>query len=167
MNLHLPAFSWGALQSRLKGMFNLNDPKWGRGEDKPDAGKPVEGGDTPPPPPPQKPRGPNQGPPDLEELWRDVSKKLGGLFGAPKGPRSAPPEGGGGSGFQPDMKNAGIGFGLHGGLFLALTAKNLDLHDHRAQLRLLVETVYQVIAASHGDLFAGIRHWSIGLLLNG
>ncbi len=46
MNLHLPAFSWGALQSRLKGMFNLNDPKWGRGEDKPDAGKPVEGGDT-------------------------------------------------------------------------------------------------------------------------
>ena len=120
MNLHLPAFSWGALQSRLKGMFNLNDPKWGRGEDKPDAGKPVEGGDTPPPPPPQKPRGPNQGPPDLEELWRDVSKKLGGLFGAPKGPRSAPPEGGGGSGFQPDMKNAGIGFGLIAGVVVLI-----------------------------------------------
>ena len=124
MNLQLPAWSWGALQSRLKGMFNLNDSKWGRGDDKSEAGKPAEGGDTPPPPPPptpppQKPRGANQGPPDLEELWRDVSKKLGGLFGAPKGPRPPAPEGGG-SGFQPDMKNAGIGFGLIAGVVLLI-----------------------------------------------
>ncbi len=122
MNLHLPALSWAALQGRLRGMFNLNDPKWGRGDDKPaDASKP-EGAapeaPPPPPPPPPKPRGPNQGPPDLEELWRDVSKKLNGLFGSSKGGRSPPPGGTGfgGNGFQPDMKNAGIGIGLIAGV---------------------------------------------------
>ncbi len=118
MNLHLPAFSWGALAGRLRGMFNLNDPKWGRGDDKSDTTKPTEAGDTPPPPPPQpqKPRAPNQGPPDLEEVWRDVSKKLGALFGGPKGGRATPPGGTGGSGFQPDMKSAGIGAGLIAGV---------------------------------------------------
>ncbi len=113
MNLHLPALSRASLRRRLQGMFNLNDSKWGRGDDKDDAAKPSEGSEAPPPqPPPQKPRGPNQGPPDLEELWRDVSKKLGGLFGGPRGPRATPPGGDGGSGFQPGMKNAGMGVGL-------------------------------------------------------
>ncbi len=101
MNLHLPA--------RLRGMFNLNDPRWGRGDDnKASEGNRPEGG---------PPKGPNQGPPDLDELWRDFNRKLGGLFGG-KGRR---PEnnngggfggGGGGGGFQPDMRSAGIGAGL-------------------------------------------------------
>lgn len=115
MNLHLSTFSWAALQGRLRGMFSLNDPKWGRGDEPGgDSAKPPgpESDKPPPAPPPQKPRGSNQGPPDLEELWRDLSRKLGGLFGAPKGPRSTPPGGNGGSGFQPDMKNAGMGIGL-------------------------------------------------------
>jgi membrane protease subunit HflK len=44
--------------------MSLNDPQWGnRGSD--DGGR----------------RRPNQGPPDLEELWRDLNKKLGGMFG--------------------------------------------------------------------------------------
>jgi len=101
-------------------MFNLNDSRWGRGDDKPPEGnKP----DNQPPEgesdnkPPQNDNGsngrknaPNGGPPDLDELWRDFNRKLGGLFGRP----SLPPRGNGGSGggFQPDMKNAGIGFGL-------------------------------------------------------
>jgi membrane protease subunit HflK len=29
--------------------------------------------------------GPNQGPPDLDELWRDFNRKLGGLFGGGRG----------------------------------------------------------------------------------
>lgn len=123
MNLHLPAFSWGSLKGRLRGMFNLNDSKWGRGDDKAPDSNPPEGGappPPPPPPPPQKPRGPNQGPPDLEELWRDVSKKLGGLFGGVKGPRSTPPGGNGGPSFQPDMKNAGVGFGLIAGVVVLI-----------------------------------------------
>jgi membrane protease subunit HflK len=53
--------------------------------------------------------GRGDGPPDLDELWRDFNRKLSGLFGG-KGPR---PDGGeGGNNFQPDMKSAGIGVGL-------------------------------------------------------
>ncbi len=61
------------------------------------------------------------GPPDLDELWRDFNRKLGGLFGGKGG--GQPPQrgggnggGGGGGGFQPDMKNAGIGLSLIGGV---------------------------------------------------
>jgi membrane protease subunit HflK len=103
-------------------MFNLNDPRWGRSDD--DAGasdnrtdpasSPRPSADRPAQPPePQRPRnaGANQGPPDLDELWRDFNRKLGGLFGGNRngGGRSS---GGGGGGFQPDMKNAGYGLGL-------------------------------------------------------
>ncbi len=58
----------------------------------------------------------NDGPPDLDELWRDFNRKLSGLFGGKGGGgggggRGGRPEGGGG-GYQPDMKSAGIGAGL-------------------------------------------------------
>ncbi len=58
--------------------------------------------------------GRNDGPPDLDELWRDFNKKLSGLFGGKGGPgpqrgNDERPPGGGGGGFQPDMKSAGIG----------------------------------------------------------
>ena len=83
-------------------MFNLNDPRWGRGEDKNENGKGPEG---------NRPQGPNQGPPDLDELWRDFNRKLGGLFGRRRGGGDNHGGGGGGN-FQPDMKSAGIGIGL-------------------------------------------------------
>jgi len=61
----------------------------------------------------------NDGPPDLDELWRDFNRKLSGLFGGkPGGPvrnggdNGEGGGGGGGSPFQPDMKSAGIGAGL-------------------------------------------------------
>jgi membrane protease subunit HflK len=57
--------------------------------------------------------GRNDGPPDLDELWRDFNRKLGGLFGNQRGGRGngdRPPEGG--PPYQPDMKSAGIGVGL-------------------------------------------------------
>ncbi|MFS2097600.1 FtsH protease activity modulator HflK, partial [Variovorax sp. Varisp85] len=57
-------------------------------------------------------QGPNQGPPDLDELWRDLNRKLGGFFGG-KGGSNRPNGGnGGGNGYRPDMKNAGFGLGL-------------------------------------------------------
>ncbi|WP_127996473.1 FtsH protease activity modulator HflK [Piscinibacter defluvii] len=59
--------------------------------------------------------GRNDGPPDLDELWRDFNRKLGGLFGGKGGTRGGGTGGGddgGGSNFQPDMKSAGIGAGL-------------------------------------------------------
>ena len=105
MNLHLRSLPWAGLNGRIRGMFNLNDPRWGRGDDKqsennkPDPQRPENNGN----------RGPNQGPPDLDELWRDFNRKLGGLFG---GKRRQDNGFGGGGNFPPDMKSARIGAGL-------------------------------------------------------
>ncbi len=134
MKLQLPTHSLALLPQRIKGMFNLNDPRWGRSDDKPQ-GSADDGPDRPEGNPPEEPvkgnndrgpkRGANQGPPDLDELWRDFNRKLGGLFGGPKGGGRGPlfggdkrPGGGGGGtgGFQPDMKSAGVGAGLVAGV---------------------------------------------------
>ncbi|MBL8362060.1 MAG: FtsH protease activity modulator HflK [Rubrivivax sp.] len=62
-------------------------------------------------------QGRNDGPPDLDELWRDFNRKLSGLFGGKGQRQDRPPgNGGGGPSFQPDMKSAGIGAGLIGGV---------------------------------------------------
>lgn len=59
--------------------------------------------------------GRNDGPPDLDELWRDFNRKLSGLFGGKGGGAAPPPEpGSGGPSYRPDMKSAGIGIGLIG-----------------------------------------------------
>jgi modulator of FtsH protease HflK len=101
--------------ARLKGMFNLNDPRWGRGGDDgsadgqpggaPESDRPSGQGTRPGS---QRPSG---SPPDLDELWRDFNRKLGGFLGG--GGR------GGGqwhkpgpSGFKPSPKGTGIGVGL-------------------------------------------------------
>ncbi|HWH83770.1 MAG TPA: FtsH protease activity modulator HflK [Burkholderiaceae bacterium] len=62
--------------------------------------------------------GRGDGPPDLDELWRDFNRKLSGLFGGKGGtPRNdGPGDGGGGPNFQPDMKSAGVGAGLVAGV---------------------------------------------------
>ncbi len=140
MNFQIRSGKWSrtsSLLGRIKGMFNLNDQKWGRGDDKPDAprpdGEPTAQAPQQPPQPPAAPqgsndrrpnKGSNQGPPDLDELWRDFNKKLGGLFGGNKNagrPGKENNSGNGGNnggsngtggGFQPDMKSAGIGVGL-------------------------------------------------------
>lgn len=108
-------------------MFNLNDGRWGRGDepssngDRPAGNRPPDanppGAPTPPPPGnnnDNRPRGqgPNQGPPDLDELWRDLNRKLGGFFGGKGGGNRPNGGGGGGNGYKPDMKNAGFGIGL-------------------------------------------------------
>ena len=62
--------------------------------------------------------GRGDGPPDLDELWRDFNRKLSGLFsgkgGAPRG--NGPGDNEGGPNFQPDMRSAGIGAGLIAGV---------------------------------------------------
>jgi membrane protease subunit HflK len=61
--------------------------------------------------------GKGDGPPDLDELWRDFNNKLGGLFGGKRPVRPSNGSGGGGGpSFQPDMKSAGIGIGLVAGV---------------------------------------------------
>ncbi|WP_310339557.1 FtsH protease activity modulator HflK [Rhodoferax saidenbachensis] len=110
----------------MRHMFNLNDSRWGRGEDKQPEGEGAE----PPVSPPEtsKPstgpqsghRGAAQsGPPDLDELWRDFNRKLGSLFGGGSKPQGTG-NGGNGGGFQPDMKSAGIGIGLIVGVLLLI-----------------------------------------------
>ena len=131
--------AWPArLKHRTLGMFNLNDNRWGRDGEKPpsdrplpDEARPHAEPETPAPAPEQRPRpkGANQGPPDLDELWRDFNRKLNGLFGGTKngrGRNSGFPGGGNGGGdgnnngsgggFQPDMKSAGVGAGLIAGV---------------------------------------------------
>ena len=84
------------------GIFmSLNDPQWGnRGSS--DGDKPKS----------NDPRRPNDGPPDLEEVWRDFNRKLTGLFGKKPGGGN----GGGGDGprmpqmdFNPKFLGGGIG----------------------------------------------------------
>ena len=126
MKLHLSTHRMVALLGSVRGMFNLNDPRWGRSDDKPsEADQP---GPSPSDAPPknandrQPKRAPNQGPPDLDELWRDFNRKLSGLFsGVKNGGRGNNSGGSGGNngsggGFQPDMKSAGIGVGLIAGV---------------------------------------------------
>jgi membrane protease subunit HflK len=109
MNIHLPRLPSAEIKRRIRGMFNLNDPRWGRGEDKPPENNRPE---RPERPENGRGQGPNQGPPDLDELWRDFNRKLGGLFGKRRGGGGDFNGGGGGNNFQPDMRSAGIGAGL-------------------------------------------------------
>ena len=121
--------AWDRFLVRLRAVLNLNDSRWGRGDDKAGEGgkpesPPAQGEPPTVPPPPSPPPGnngrarrPNQGPPDLEELWRELNRRLGGLFGGDRKPRGG---GGGGGGFQPDMKNAGLGAGLIAGIVVLI-----------------------------------------------
>jgi membrane protease subunit HflK len=81
----------------------LNDPQWGRGSgsggddgererDDGRRGRPQQGG----------------GPPDLDELWRDLNRRLNGLFGR-RGGGSGGGQSGSGGGFRPDARGAGVG----------------------------------------------------------
>lgn len=38
MNFQNRTLRWASLPERIRGMFNLNDPRWGRGEDKSEEG---------------------------------------------------------------------------------------------------------------------------------
>jgi membrane protease subunit HflK len=136
MNFHLPALRWSVLPAKIRGMFNLNDPRWGRDDDKstPESGNKPAG--DPPPPPGAKPdgwqtppgRGSQQqqsGPPDLDELWRDFNRKLGQLFGGKGGPQKPQGPGGsgggsGGPGMPVFIKNLGLGVILAAGVLVWL-----------------------------------------------
>src|SRR5262245_27000955 len=72
--------------------MSLNDPNWGRGSRGP-----------------QGPGGGNQGPPDLDELWRNFNRRLADLFGRKRRDGGdEPPAGGGG----PSAWQFGGGAGL-------------------------------------------------------
>ena len=78
--------------------MSLNDHGWGN---QPGGGK----------------RGGNQGPPDLEELWRDFNRRLSGMFGN-KGGGGGDAGGDGGGGRMPTISPRQFGGGI--GILLAL-----------------------------------------------
>jgi len=124
MNSQTTPKTAGTWRSRVLGAFNLNDGRWGRDEssqNKPDNhnSTPPEENKPPQQPPPNNNRPTGNGPPDLDELWRDFNKKLSGFFGSPKkgGGGGEPPVGG-----KPPTLNFNIGkFGI-GAIFAVIVA---------------------------------------------
>ena len=65
--------------------------------------------------PDDKRGGRRDGPPDLEELWRDLNRRLGGLFGqgkGPRGPQRPNPNGGSPPSTPSNGRSARIGLGV-------------------------------------------------------
>jgi membrane protease subunit HflK len=84
-----------SLKKRLGLKPSLNDPRWGNKDGNKHA---------------QEGKKPGDGPPDLDQLWRDFNQRLNGLFGGGKNRNTG---GGGGNGAS-DMKNAGFTAGAVG-----------------------------------------------------
>ncbi len=115
-------------------LFSVNDPGWGnshnsggskdardgQGSDQapkvdPETNRPVE---TQPTNQPAKP----DGPPDLDELWRDFNDRIAGIFGGKKkpgstaGPASKPASKPNGTDIPPPSQRGGNGGGNNGGM---------------------------------------------------
>lgn len=89
--------------SRLRALMSSDEPGWGRGGGGPN-------GDRPPPRPQDRPpQRPQDGPPDLDELWRDLSRRLNGIFN--KGGRNGGGPGGPGRG-GPSLSGRGAATGV-------------------------------------------------------
>lgn len=71
--------------------MSLNDPRWGN-----------QGNDN-------DRQGPKEGPPDLDDLWRDVNRRLGGLFGRRNGGGGGDGGQSSGGGLSPKQFSGGIG----------------------------------------------------------
>ncbi|HEX4842390.1 MAG TPA: FtsH protease activity modulator HflK [Limnobacter sp.] len=99
--------------------MSMNDPDWGRNSSG------GQNNDEPPKSQDQDNRRPNggrqDGPPDLDELWRDFNNRLNRLFGkrggGPRGPRGPV---GGGNGGAPNMEGAGKGLTAIVGIAIAI-----------------------------------------------
>lgn len=125
MNFNTHTVSPKSWRTRLLGMFNLNDGRWGRDKDGNPTFDPNGSQAIPPSSEEKKPQEESKrppagagGPPDLDELWRDFNAKLAGLFGNKKGGSEPPSNNGGPTG--PDFKVARFGIGVIGAVVLAI-----------------------------------------------
>ncbi len=85
----------GSLLKKFGLKFSLNDPRWGRGSQDNDQETRQNG------------RRPEEGPPDLDQLWRDFNQRLNRLFGGKGGGRGSD-----GGGMPGDARGAGISAGV-------------------------------------------------------
>ena len=83
-----------SLLRRIGVKLSLNDPRWGH--------KP-EGDNNKA----QESKKPGEGPPDLDQMWRDFNQRLSRLFGQKNSGGGDP-----GGGYRPDMRGAGITAGV-------------------------------------------------------
>ena len=95
---------FGSIRKKLGLIFSLNDPRWGRGPQDEDGKEPRQTGR------------PNDGPPDLDQLWREFNQRINRLLRG-KGGGGA---GGGSSNDGDDARNAGISAGVAGAVILFL-----------------------------------------------
>ncbi|MDR5750820.1 MULTISPECIES: FtsH protease activity modulator HflK [unclassified Caballeronia] len=91
-----------------RAVFSIDDPRWGRGDG--------NGGSRNEPKRPSDPKRPGngrdgEGPPDLDEMWRDFNRRLAGLFG--KKPGNGAPR-------TDNGRGAKIGFGIVVGVLIAI-----------------------------------------------
>ncbi len=92
------------ISKKLGIKFSLNDPRWGRGsKDNPDEGSRPDGGRQ------------NDGPPDLDQMWRDFNQRLNRLLGG----RGGRGDGGSGGGTG-NSRGAGISASVVGAVILFL-----------------------------------------------
>ncbi|WP_087631177.1 FtsH protease activity modulator HflK [Caballeronia telluris] len=89
-------------------VFSIDDPRWGRGDS--------NGGSKNDQKRPSDPKRPGngrdgEGPPDLDEMWRDFNRRLAGLFG--KKPGNGAPR-------TDNGRGAKIGFGIVVGVLIAI-----------------------------------------------
>ncbi len=91
----------------MRALLSINDPRWGRGDGKGNDGSRPRANESKRPP-----GGDDDGPPDLDEMWRNFNRRLSGLFG-----------GKGGNGFRPDNGRAArVGVGIVIGVLVAVYA---------------------------------------------
>lgn len=91
----------------MRALLSINDPRWGRGDGKGNDGSRTRANESKRPP-----GGDGDGPPDLDEMWRNFNRRLSGLFG-----------GKGGNGFRPDNGRAArVGVGIVIGVLVAVYA---------------------------------------------
>lgn len=113
--------------NRIARLLSLGDPRWGRQTDQNEP-RPPEGEQPPKTEPPRQPQRPGSEPPDLDEVWRDFNRKLGGLFGGKgqrgRGNRNPWGNGGGGNGSGPGagLPQFQVSKGLIGVVLLAIFA---------------------------------------------
>ena len=94
-----------SLLKKIGLVFSINDPRWGRSEQD-DAPRQQDG------------KKPGDGPPDLDQLWRDFNQRLNRLLGGKNSGGNggnngnSNGSGNGGGGFSPDMRAVGIGAGI-------------------------------------------------------
>ncbi|MFC0692147.1 FtsH protease activity modulator HflK [Paraburkholderia humisilvae] len=103
MNQYNPRSIW----LRMRAMMSLNDPRWGRGDGNGSNGDRQRSNDSKRP---QNGKG-GDGPPDLDEMWRDFNRRLSRFFGR---------KGGGGERRPDNGRSARIGVGIVIGVLIAI-----------------------------------------------